>query len=346
MKKFYLLCVICLILSVCACSSVPDKDSETAISSSDNLLEIHPISEIKDGRKNVYLILKSCSNSYWDSIVQGATDSSVSADVNLYYGGVKTETDGDTQNTLIQQAIDNGADAIILAPINCIPVLNTVADAYSKKIPVILVDTIIHSNNFDVCYMTDNIQAGEYAAREMISQLKLAGKSPNDSLHIGIQAGATNSQTIIDRVAGFMSYWSSNAPENWKVTDEVKINNGDIDLATEYAHEFISKYSDLAGLYGCNNGSTVGSIRGITESGRTDLVMVGYDYSDEMAEMLNSGKYHVSTMLQKQYVMGYDSVQTVNHLDKIDFKFVDTGVTIVNDKNIHTPSIQRELERN
>ena len=70
-----------------------------------------------------------------------------------------------------------GADGILLAPANSNSLVDSCEKVRKKKIPVALIDSSINSTEFDVCYMTDNIDAGEMAAKEMLTMLHDTGNS-------------------------------------------------------------------------------------------------------------------------------------------------------------------------
>lgn len=65
---------------------------------------------------------------------------------------------------------------------------------------------------------------------------------------------------------------------------------------------------DLAGLVGLNNGSTVGLARSVVQRARTDLVLVGFDYSEEMEQLITGGEYRAASIVQRQRAMGYYGV--------------------------------------
>ncbi|MBQ9518432.1 MAG: substrate-binding domain-containing protein, partial [Firmicutes bacterium] len=198
--------------------------------------------------------------------ISGATDAGNELDCNVYIGGCLVEGDWKTQDKLIEQALnERKADAFVIAPASSSAQLDTIGDIYKSGKPVILVDTIINSEDYNTCYMTDNLQAGELAAKEMLSRLISSGLSEDESASIAIQIGSTSSQTIIDRLAGFNQYWAVNAPENWTVLDEVKLNNGNKDKAKQNGVDFLSDYPDLKGFFGCNNSSTVGFVSALKE---------------------------------------------------------------------------------
>lgn len=301
------------------------------------------ITEIKDGQKNVYLITKALDNNYWDVVERCVAKEAKLQGCNLYFSGSETENEWETQVQLLNQAMESGVDAIIIAPDDSAKLAGPINEIYEKGIPVILIDTTITNEKYNVCYMTDNLLAGQQAAKEMLSQLKNRGLDSKDTLSVAIQAGSSSSQTIADRLAGFSQYWSEYAPDTWELVDDVKINGGDVNLAVTYAKECISENKNLKGVFGCNNGSTVGFAKAIAEMNRTDISIVGFDYSNEIAALIVDNHYSAATMLQRQDEMARLSVSAALGLLKggsIEEKFVDTGIVVVNKENIEEEEIQ------
>ena len=105
-----------------------------------------------------------------------------------------------------------GADGILLAPANSNSLVDSCEKVRKKKIPVALIDSSINSTEFDVCYMTDNIDAGEMAAKEMLTMLHDTGNSPQESLEVGILLSSDASQAMLYRVSGFLEFWAKYAP--------------------------------------------------------------------------------------------------------------------------------------
>ena len=334
--------ILCLSLPGCAKST----DEEQSIKPAPDFM---PLNEIVEGRKNVYLIVKVLENSsYWQVIIDGAGDGGDDFDCNVYYSGSYVETDWESQEKLLDAAVLAGADAILLAPNDSVLLSGKIDEIYNKGIPIVLIDTITNTDSYDVCYMTDNLMAGQNAAEEMISLLRKSGTSDSDSIQIGIQVGATSSLTIIERLAGFFQYWSKNAPASWEIIPDIKCNEGNIDKAVECARELM-EYPDLKGVFATNNGSTVGFAKVIMEQERKDIALVGFDYSEEMAQLLDNDEYIASTILQKQYNMGYTGVESALELtcgNEMSVKFADMGVVVVNKDTIDQAEVQEALLHN
>lgn len=287
--------------------------------------------------KDIYVVTKAHTSSYWQILCQGAQQAGNDLNYNIYTGGTVYETDLDGQIQLLEKAQTAGADAILIAPVNSNEAYPILQEMKASGIPIILVDTISNSIDFDACFMTDNMQAGRIAAEDMLKKLKETGSSEDEPLQVGIQVGSLASQTIIERVAGFFEYWMEHAPEKWSISEQIYCNEGSISKATELTEEMILSSEYLRGLLGCNNGSTVGLSTALKESGRKDLVLVGFDFSDEIAKLIRNEDYTASTVVQHQFEMGYQGVMAASALfegNYEDGRFVDTQVELIDSQNV------------
>lgn len=331
----------CMAFSGCKKSETRTDDREIPVFTAAN--------ETIEGRKNIYLIVKNVDSSYWQVIMNAVRDSGNDHDCNIFSGGTHSEVDWDIQEKMLDNAVAAGADMIIFSPNDSVKLSKKVSEVYSLGIPIVLVDTVVNTEDYNICYMTDNLRAGQIAAREMIERFRSAGISENEEAYVAIQVGSFYSQTISERLAGFCQYWIKNAPSKWKVIDEVKSNEGSVDRAVVCAEDFLKEYDNIKGVFGCNNGSTVGFARTIKALGRTDIAIVGFDYSDEMRDLIADENYNAATMLQKQYYMGYKAVETalaIGNGEEMTVKFVDTGIAVVNRDTLNDSEVQEILSHN
>lgn len=347
MKRIGLTIIICAMLFVlCACTQ---SDIEETEEPEKQIPEFTPITDVIEGRKDIYLITKVLDSNYWDVVVKGAADAGEDFGCNVYYSGTYNEMDWQNQIMLLDKCIEKGADAVILAPDDSIELAPKLEEIYSKNIPVILVDTAVNTDKYDVCYMTDNLYAGNKAAEEMLEKLHAAGCSETEQLSVGILVGSATSQTINERLAGFYQYWTTNAPESWTIISDIKNCNGDISMGDELIQTLLQENPNVRGLYATNNGPTKALCNAVVDQGRKDIVIVGFDYSDEIKSLIESEDYHASTILQRQYYMTYEGVESaLSRIDGevIETKFVDTGVVSVSRDNLEDPDVKSVLENN
>ena len=341
--------VLSILLFAMTCLTACSKEAEEAAAAGPDIAHFKPLNEISEGNRNIYLIVRLMDSSYWQVIINGAMDAGNANGVNVYCGGTNIETDWQGQRILIEEALAAGADAIILAPNDSVELASDIEKIHDMGIPVVLVDTAANTSSFDICYMTDNLLAGQKAAEEMLAQLHNAGHTEDTGLSVGIMVGQSTSQTINERLAGFFQYWSNNAPDNWIISTDIMNCNGNIDLGGQLTTDFLKKHPDTAGLYGTNNGPTRALCRTVNEQERNDIIIVGFDFSDEIKSLIESPDCRASTMLQRQYDMSYRGITTaIDLLDRRqpDIKFEDTGVITVNNDTLTDPEVVEVLKHN
>ncbi len=297
-----------------------------------------------NSEKTIYVIVKVLGNQYWSVLQAGAEQAGKDLGAKVVVIGTALESDIEGQLTLLQNAVSAQADGIVIAPLDSVSLDAPITEAYNSGIPVVLVDTVIKSDNYSAALLTNNVEAGKVAAEELLDRMKASGLGEDEEAQVAIQVGSTGSQTINDRVKGFNEYWSANAPATWTVlNDDIKVNDGDISKAVGFCQDFLTTYPNLKAVFGPNNGSTVGFVTGITESKRTDVSMVGFDFSAEIETMIRSGEYDVASVVQRQYFMGYDGVKAAIDMangETVSEKTIDTGVVLVDNENVDSQEIQ------
>ncbi len=295
-------------------------------------------------KKKIYVIVKVLGNQYYSILQAGAEQAGKDLGAEVVVVGTTAESDIEGQLRFLQDAVSSQAAGIVIAPLDTKSLAKPIAEAYKSNIPVVLVDTKVEGEDYSAALLTDNVQAGRLAAEELIKRMKDQKIDEAAPAQIAIQIASSGSQTITDRVKGFNEYWDANAPKTWEVLNkDIKVNDGDISKAVGFCQDFLTTYPNLKAVFGPNNGSTVGFVTGITEAKRTDIVMVGFDFSPEIQKMIRSGEYNVASVVQRQYFMGYDGVKTALELSnggKVETKSIDTGVMLVDAKNVDSAEVQ------
>ena len=327
-KKIGFLMAVCLLFV--GCSPSPEAESLPPEESA-SIVEFTCVSEAKNGQ-NIYVILKSYHGNYWEKVIDGVCTAAKEVDEAVYLGGIDNETDIEGQIFLMDQAIEQGADAILLAPADSTALVETCACAREKGIPVVLIDSSINTDDYDTCFMTDNMEAGKMAAREMIKMLKEKQHPETETLKSGILMSTGMAQAMVNRVSGFLEYWTDYAPEQWEIAEDILLNGGDIEKAQKDAETLLQENKDMKGIFSCNNTSTIGVSKTIMKKKRTDLVIVGFDLADETRSLIQNSEYTAVTMLQNQDQMGYLGILSLDVLlrgETSQLRYYDTGVTVI-----------------
>ena len=266
---------------------------------------------------------------HWLKLQAGAKAAAEKAgNVDIRFDAPSNKIDSTQQASLVENAINDKVDGIMLAALDSTALSNVVDKAHEAGIKVVLVDSGVDTENWDAFYSTDNAKAAQTAADTMAELVGSKGK-------IGIvnaQAGAGTTQI---REQSFIQQIKDKYPE--METLSPVYSDGDKQKALAAANDYMNGNSDLAGIYGCNEGATVGVGQAVEQAKKADSIMVvGFDFSKDVEAMIESGAIK-ATMVQNPKVMGQKGVEAIVKLmngETLSSKEEDTGVTVATKDNL------------
>ena len=285
-------------------------------------LAVAPFASAADAKgKTVYLITMDKMDQHWVKVDEGAKAMANALGLKYKWDAPDVK-DNAKQIEAINNAVADKASLILLAANDPKAISAVVKNAQAKGVKIIYVDS-----GADVpaiaTLSTNNLQAGALAGKTMVEELKAAGKT---SGKIGIVSVNTATNSTMDRENGFKSVVK--AAGYTVLTTEYK--DGDAAASQEAATGFISGNADLVGLYGCNEGSTVG-IGNAIKASKKPLVGIGFDRSEAILGLLKNGSLKAA-MAQNPFTMGYLGVaQAFAALSDLSTgpAVIDTGVSIL-----------------
>lgn len=321
MKKLLVLgLAILMVLSIAGCSQ---KTTDTTTT---------PANDATDGAAEeivITLITMDSMDEHWLKVKNGAEDAAAElGNVKIIFDAPQTKVDATVQAQLVENAIVNKSDAIMLAALDKEALKPVVEKAKEAGIPVILIDSGVNTDQYDAFFSTNNAAAAETAAVELATLIGEKGKIAI----INAQAGAGTTMT---RENAFAEKIKADYP-NIEIVG-VQYSDGDKQKALNYATDFMTQYPDLVGFYACNEGSTVGVGNAVDQSGKSDSIsVVGFDFSADVKGLIEKGAIKAS-MVQNPYVMGNEGVKAAVEIIKgnaVNPKDVDTGVTVARKDNL------------
>ncbi|MEG0398012.1 MAG: ABC transporter substrate-binding protein, partial [Cetobacterium sp.] len=210
--------------------------------------------------KKFVLITMDSMDEHWLSVKKGAEKKAAELEgVELLFRAPAGKVDPNEQTRMVEDAINQNVDAILIAPSDKSALAPVVDRAIESKIPVVIIDSPIDSEGYVTFLSTDNYAAGALAADTLANLVDKKGKVAI----INAQPGAG---TAIARSSGFEDRLKSTYPEMKVVT--IQYSNGDKSLALNQATDIMTANPDLVGFYASNEGSTVGVSRALEEAGK------------------------------------------------------------------------------
>ena len=269
---------------------------------------------------NVYLITMDQMDQHWVNVDAGCKKA-VEELGNIKYTWLAPDVKDDAkQIECINNAVAGGADAILLAANGPDAVTAALEEAEAAGVKIVYVDSAADFPAVKTL-ATDNKAAGTTAGKEMIAALTAAGITEGK---IGVVSVNAATASTVAREEGFRAAFEGTKFEIL----ETQYGDGDAAKSKDIAANYITQ--GCVGIFGTNEGSTVGIGNAIQEAGGT-VIGVGFDKSDTILNLIKDG-YLVCTMAQNPDVMGYEGMKTaVKALTGEDTgeDYFDTGVSVI-----------------
>jgi ribose transport system substrate-binding protein len=257
------------------------------------------LSNTSDERKTIEFIVKMKGGEHWNLVKQGVREAASEFDVNVNFMAPDDETDVFEQELLVNNAIENKVDAIVLAAADYDELSGIVEKASDNKIPVIIVDSGVKTNKVLSKVSTNNLEAGMLAAERMV---QLAGEDSK----LAILSFVRGSESAQKREEGIIAALSK-YPQVQVLDKEYSYSSEN--LAALQARNMISLYPELDGIIALNSSASLGAARAIEEMGLTARVkLVTFDSTMMGIQYLESGVIQ-ATVIQNPVAMGYLGVK-------------------------------------
>lgn len=272
-------------------------------------------------KHKIILITMDSTDQHWVALDKGAKAAAQELG-NVEYKWMAPDKKDDAQQIeRINNAIADGAEAIMIAANGPDAITASLEDAKKNNIKIVYVDSPAKTEAY-ATFSTDNKAAGKTAAEQMIKALEAAGKT---SGKIGIVNINASTNSTLNREAGFREAFASKKYELL----QTQYGEGDAAKSQDIADNYVTE--GAVGIFGANEGATVGVGNAIKGSGKKDIIGVGFDKSDAILSLIKDGSI-LCTMAQNPDVMGAEgmkaSIKAING-EKVATQLVDTGVSVI-----------------
>lgn len=268
----------------------------------------------------VFLITMDQMDQHWVTVDSGAKKAADELG-NVTYRWLAPDVKDDAkQIESINNAVASGADAILLAANGPTAVTAALREATAAGVKIIYVDSPADFPA-EQTLATDNEAAGKTAGLELKKALESKGIT---SGKIGIvNVNAATASTVL-RERGFRAAFEGT---NFQIL-ETQYGEGDAAKSKDIAANYITQ--GVVGIFGANEGSTVGTGNAIKEAGG-NVLGVGFDKSNTILQLIKEG-HLIATMAQNPDVMGYEGMKSavaVLEGKTLEADYVDTGVSVL-----------------
>ena len=288
-------------------------------------------------RHRVAIVAKSTRTEFWLSVFAGAQAAAAEYNVELDISGPETEEDYETQNRMVAEAVDAGAEALVFSAIDYENNAAAIDAAAAAGVRIVAIDSNVDSAAVQTYIGTDNYAAGQMAAQAALDAV-------DGELTVGIVNYDISSANGQERERGARDLFE----ESGRAQVAARINTlAEAGRAQADTEELLRAHPDINVLLAFNEPTSVGAAAAVAAQELSDAVfLVGFDSNLATVEGLQNGSVD-ALIVQNPYAMGYLGVESAYRLLSGQggslSPTVDTATSIVDLENLFTMDSQKAL---
>lgn len=268
----------------------------------------------------VAVICMDSIDQHWVKLNEGAQKAAKEFGVEVTNMSPNMKDDAQ-QIECVNNAVAGGYNAIVVAANGPDAITSALKEAQAAGVKIVYVDSAANLDA-EATFSTNNEAAGKTAGEQMLAALTEKGLKEGK---IGIVNVNPSTFSTVDREKGFRAAFEKT---DFEIL-ETQYGEGDAAKSQTIAENYITQ--GVVGIFGTNEGGSVGTGNAIKASGNPDIIGVGFDKSDTLLDLVADG-YLLCTMAQNPDVMGYEGVKAcVDVLGGKDLggEVIDTGVSVL-----------------
>lgn len=284
---------------------------------------------------SIAIVSKGFQHQFWQAVKQGAEQQAQKQGAQITFVGPPTEQDVEEQINMLTNALARNPDALGFAALDSKAAAPLMQQAESQDIPVIAFDSGVESDIPLTTVATDNKAAAADAAKHMADLLGGEGK-------VGMIVHDQTSRSGIDRRDGFLEWMEANAPGITVL--QPRYGGGDPLESANIVKSVLRSNPDIDGFFASNEGSAIGMIQAVKESGSKNLTLVGFDSGQAQIDAIKNGVM-AGAITQNPVGMGEELVKAaMKAINGEELpEFIPTGFFWYDKSNIDDPKIQEVL---
>jgi ribose transport system substrate-binding protein len=292
----------------------------------------------------IAVIPKGTTHEFWKSINAGAFKArdelaAQGVKVDVIWKGPLKEDDRDQQIQTIENFTARRVNGIVLAPLDSQAMVRPVNNAIRAKVPVVIFDSGLKSENYVSFVATDNYKGGVLAGQHM-------GKLLEGKGNVILLRYAVGSASTEERESGFVDTLKKEFPQI-KLISADQYAGPTRETAYQASQNLLNRFGrDVNGVFAPCEPPTIAMTKALRDIGKAGgkVKMIGFDAGSQSVADMKRGDVQ-GLVVQNPVFMGYKGVMTmVEHLQgKPVQKRIDTGVMIVTPENMEQPEAKELL---
>ncbi len=253
-----------------------------------------------ESKGKIGLVISTLNNPFFVTLREGVEAKADELGYELVVLDSQDESSKEISN--VEDVLEQGIDVLLINPVDSDAVANAIKLANKKDIPVITLDRSATDGDVATHIASDNVAGGKMAAEFIIEKLEGKGKV------VQLQ-GIPGASAARDRGKGF----------------EEAIKDSDIEVIASQPADFdrqkgmsvmeniLQAQPEIDAVFCQNDEMALGAIQAIEAAGREDILVVGFDATDDAVKAVEEGKMG-ATIAQMPEVIGSMGVEYADKL--------------------------------
>ena len=294
-------------------------------------------SPVTSTQHSVTLVAKSTQTEFWLSVFAGAEAAATEYNLSLNILGPETEEDYESQNQMVADAVEAGAEALVFSAIDYENNAQAIDEAARAGVKIVAIDSNVDSDAVSTYIGTDNYAAGQMAAQAALDRV-------SGQLNVGIINYDISSANGQERERGAVdTFTQSGRAEVTAVINAL----AQASYAQEDTEALLREHPEINVLLAFNEPTSVGAAQAVEELGLSESVfLVGFDSNVLTIDGLQEGSVD-ALIVQNPYAMGYLGVESAYKLLSGQGNSVegtmDTSTQTVDRDNLFSMDSQKAL---
>lgn len=250
----------------------------------------------------IALVISTLDNPFFVTLKEGAEKQAKALDYDLVV--LDSQNDPAKELANVEDISVRGVKVLLINPTDSDAVGNAIAVANQKKLPVITLDRAANKGQVIAHIASDNTAGGEMAGNYIAEKLGKGAK-------IIQLEGIAGTSAARERGAGFAKAAQAH---DFKI---LASQPADFDRSKglNVMENLLTAQPEVQGVFAQNDEMALGALRAIQAAGKKDLVLVGFDGTDDGVKAVKGGKM-AATIAQQPEKIGEIGVQTADKVLK------------------------------
>ena len=244
----------------------------------------------------IALVISTLDNPFFVTLKEGAEKQAKALDYDLVV--LDSQNDPAKELANVEDVSVRGVKVLLINPTDSDAVGNAIAVANQKKLPVITLDRAANKGQVIAHIASDNTAGGEMAGNYIAEKLGKGAK-------IIQLEGIAGTSAARERGAGFAKAAQAH---DFKI---LASQPADFDRSKglNVMENLLTAQPEVQAVFAQNDEMALGALRAIQAAGKKDLVLVGFDGTDDGVKAVKGGKM-AATIAQQPDKIGEIGVQT------------------------------------